>query len=553
METFDKRGRRRWSGKGPERLGGPRRRRRTARKRGGRRDAVGGGRSESVLSRRRRRATPALLLVAVLVIAAAAGGAWWWNTRTAALAVTAWPEDAIVTFEGIDYIGDCALEELEPGTYTVCVARKGFEPYETTIELARLRTTELEPRLHPLPQPLAVSSNPAGADYRIEASDGTVLVGQTPYEGELPAGPTVVTLSMAGYNEYRRELMLETTETVSLWLDPEGQIVHCLDVWESGPAPKGAAFTPDGSQVWVSFLAGPPSVQVFETATGDLLDEFTLDEHGAVEVVFSPDGSRAYVSQMETARVYEIDAATREVLRTFDTESAWTKMMELFDGMLYASNWSGDDVSEIDLATGETVRRLPTVDTPRGMHVTADGAYLYVAGFGGGDIDKVSLADGSRTTVYSEGVAVRHFACDEEAGLLYASDMGTDEILVVDLTTDEVRTLCETDEKPNTIDISPDGRVLFVSCRGENNAASYYLPGPEWGSILLIDTASGEPLDAIVGGNQPTALDVSDDGTQLVFSDFLDDRLRLYEIPSYETLADGDGGLYEAHFDMIRK
>jgi sugar lactone lactonase YvrE len=95
--------------------------------------------------------------------------------------------------------------------------------------------------------------------------------------------------------------------------------------------------------------------------------------------------------------------------------------------------------------------------------------------------------------------------------------------------------------------------MLFVSCRGENNPKSYYIPGPEWGSILVFDTSNGKPLDALIAGNQPTALDVSDDGTLLIFSDFLDNRLRVYEIPDYETFAKGKGGRFEAHKAEIKK
>ena len=83
--------------------------------------------------------------------------------------------------------------------------------------------------------------------------------------------------------------------------------------------------------------------------------------------------------------------------------------------------------------------------------------------------------------------------------------------------------------------------MLYVSNRGRNGS-NYYLPGPEWGSVIAIDTRTGRILDAIVGGNQPTGLDVSPDGHTLAYSDFLDDRMTLYAIPTYATLAAGHGG-----------
>jgi hypothetical protein len=39
----------------------------------------------------------------------------------------------------------------------------------------------------------------------------------------------------------------------------------------------------------------------------------------------------------------------------------------------------------------------------------------------------------------------------------------------------------------------------------------------------------------------------------LAFSDFLDDRVSVYTIPSYDVLAAGDGGRYDAHLAEIQK
>jgi sugar lactone lactonase YvrE len=103
---------------------------------------------------------------------------------------------------------------------------------------------------------------------------------------------------------------------------------------------------------------------------------------------------------------------------------------------------------------------------------------------------------------------------------------------------------------PNTIDLNPDGRVLYVCNRGRNGA-NYYPPGPEWGSVLAIDT--GKVLDAMVAGNQTTGLDVSADGRLPAFSDFLDNRIHLYAVPAYQRLAAGGGGRAAAHRAELAK
>lgn len=220
---------------------------------------------------------------------------------------------------------------------------------------------------------------------------------------------------------------------------------------------------------------------------------------------------------------------------------------------LYVSNWVSDGVSVIDLDTGEIVKRIPTVDKPRGLYVTEDGKKLYVAGFDEGEIQRINLSTGDKKLLTRTGGAMRHLVGDPRTHTLYASDMGEDAVFTVDMSTGEVRKLAEVDSHPNTVDLSPDGRVLFVSCRGRNNPESYYLPGPEWGSVMLVDTRTGKLLDAIVGGNQTTGLDVSDDGTRLAFSDFLDGRVRTYAVPPYDKLAAGQGGRVAEHHAELDK
>ncbi len=402
------------------------------------------------------------------------------------------------------------------------------------------------------PHGLKLDTSPTGATVRLRLLDGTLAwEGPTPVSIEAPGGPVVLEVTHDACNPLTTRLTLDRERDLKLYLDPAGLLHRSIGRFTTGSNPKQVAFTPDNREIWTSLLGGS-GVQVFDAVTLEKLADIDLGDHGSVEVIFTRDGATAFASQMESASVFEIDATTRTVRRQLKTEGVWTKIIALSpdERTLYAANWSSDDVSEIDLLTGTVRRRLPTVRTPRGLYVTADGSSLYVAGFENGDIAHIDLTTGESTTLISTGGAMRHLVSDGH--LLYADDMALDKVYVVDLSTDEVRELANTDEKPNTIDLSPDGRVLYVSNRGENGA-SYYQPGPEWGSVLVIDTATGKVLDAIIGGNQCTGLDVSPDGRTLAFSDFLDNRVRLYAIPDYETLAAGGGGRAVAHLADIPK
>lgn len=414
--------------------------------------------------------------------------------------------------------------------------------------------TPAEPRSEPAPTPaprrrVRIATRPQGADVTIAPQDGgPPLTGTTPMTVRVPEGPATVDVVRRGHQPLTRRVTVTSPRRYRWWLDPRGQLHHKVATFATGSAPKQVAFTPDRRELWVTLLGGP-GVEVYRPRTGKRLATVDLGDHGAVEVIFTADGSTAYVSQMESASVFEIDTATHEVRRQMSTGGSWTKVMALSpdERRLYASNWSSNDVSEIDLDTGEVLQRIPTVATPRGLYVTPNGRALYVAGFDGGALQRINLRTGAARTLETTGGAMRHLAGDGDRGLLYADDMGVDAVYVHELGSGDVRRFADTDAKPNTIDLGADGRVLYVSNRGANNPTSYYLPGPEWGSVLAFDTRTGEALDAIVGGNQTTGLDVSEDGRLLAFSDFLDDRVQVFEIPPYDALVEGDGGRYGRH------
>lgn len=334
---------------------------------------------------------------------------------------------------------------------------------------------------------------------------------------------------------------------------PPGSLHQKLREFQTGYQPKQVAFSPDGEELWVTPLGSAAGVEVFEVATGTRTQQVKLGRYGAVEVIFTRDGGTAYVSQMESGSVFAIDTASYSVTRQYKTGGTWTKVMALSpdEQTLYASNWTSNDVSAITLATGE-VRRYPTVRTPRGLFVAPDGRSLYVAGYEDGDVVRLDLASGRSTTLIRTGGAMRHLVGDLSRGRLYANDMGRNQAYVVDLQAGDVQPLAETDSHPNTSDLTPDGRVLYVANRGRNGA-SYLQKGPEWGSVVVIDALTGEHLDAIVGGNQTTALDVSPDGKLLAFSDFLDSRVSIYAVPDYAVLSAGAGGRFGAHRAELQK
>ncbi len=452
----------------------------------------------------------------------------------ARVSVAPWPEDALVRIDGVE-----RADTLRPeGEARVTVERPGFAPHTTTLALREGEHARLEVRMEGLPMPVRVDSVPEGAEVRL----GGEAVGVTPWEGERPAGPLRVEVAKPGWRTERVEGFVDHPLHVESYLDPEGQLLDRVRLVDTCSHPKAVLLHPERDEVWVACLDGPPSVVAHDLHTGEQLASLDLGENGAVELEWGADGTRLYASQMETHRVYEIDHVAHEVLRSMNSVSLWSKVIERSaDGEhLYVSNWLGDDVSELSLADGVRSRVFPTVTIPRGLYATADGRWLYVAGFATGELARIDLLTGRSHTLWTAGFAARHLVADEERGRLYLSDMGRDVLFVHDLATGTTEELAQLIRNPNTIDLSDDGRVVFASCRGRSGSGGYLTVG-ERGAVFAVDAQSGELLDSIAAGHQPTGLDVR--GDWLVFSDFRDDRLQIYRIPPYEELREGGLGL----------
>ena len=125
--------------------------------------------------------------------------------------------------------------------------------------------------------------------------------------------------------------------------------------------------------------------------------------------------------------------------------------------------------------------------------------------------------------------AKRHIVSDGK--YLYVSDMLNAVVEVYSLKEDDrlVKTV-KVFSHPNTMQLSPDGKRLYVSCRGPNNPEKGYLyKGLVMGRLDVIDTETLTVIESIEAGNQPTGLDVSPDGKTIVLSDFLDNRIRVFK------------------------
>jgi YVTN family beta-propeller protein len=129
-----------------------------------------------------------------------------------------------------------------------------------------------------------------------------------------------------------------------------------------GNRPEGIAVTPDGRQLWVTEVGGD-AVHVFDAATLQRLAKLETGNQ-PIRVAISPDGRVAVTSNFGAGTLSLFDTATLQPLRTIrvsgQPESGQVTILFGPDGRrLYVAETAVDRIAEVDLATGEILRRLP--------------------------------------------------------------------------------------------------------------------------------------------------------------------------------------------------
>jgi YVTN family beta-propeller protein len=143
---------------------------------------------------------------------------------------------------------------------------------------------------------------------------------------------------------------------------------------------------------------------------------------------------------------------------------------------LFAANWGGRSVSEVDTATGRVVATHAAGHCPRGLAVGRDGT-LYVANFHGDSLDVFAgPSRAERRRVENVCHVPRHLALSPDGARLYVSCLGDDALLVMDARTLAVERRVLVGDAPKAVDVSPDGRTIATADYGGS-------------TVTLVDTA----------------------------------------------------------------
>ena len=128
---------------------------------------------------------------------------------------------------------------------------------------------------------------------------------------------------------------------------------------------------------------------------------------------------------------------------------------------ILVSNWCSYEVTVISVESGKTVKSIKIGRYPRGIAITDDSHYAYVAEMGGSNVHRIDLSDFSKTLI-PVGANPRAIVLSPDGTKMYITMNVSGKVQAWDLTNIKSIKRVKTGEAARSLDISSDGSALFV-------------------------------------------------------------------------------------------
>lgn len=269
------------------------------------------------------------------------------------------------------------------------------------------------------------------------------------------------------------------------------------------------AFTPLHAQTVAYATNFDDTVSVIDVATNTVVTTI-LAGNTPFGVTFTPDGSRAYVTNLFDSTISIIDTASSTVVATValpaNSEPAFPAITP--DGKtLYVPTFLGNSVLVFDTATNSQIAAIAGGSSPYAAVATPDGAHVYVLG-----IETVSVIDTASNTIVQSiavdsspgiGVLFPVIAITPDGGSVYVGSQASASNVQVIATASNTVVATIPLAQVGGVAVAPDGSKVYASEIFPND-------------VRVIDTASNtlEPISIPVGA-APNGVGVTPDGASV--------------------------------------
>ena len=260
------------------------------------------------------------------------------------------------------------------------------------------------------PAPTAVVASPDGQRVYIRHDPGTVSVIDTTDNsvvasievGAASAGDVAIAPINQRWTPIRsiggsRLYVTNNVDSTLSIIDTElNAVIQTIAAGQLGTA-HSVAVSPAGTELYVTDFDQPGSTFVVDANPVNVNETPIETGAGSDKVAFSPDASRAWVSNSNSNSVVVIDTGTRMIEATVAVGTNPSGLSVTPDGStVYVANVNSHTVSAINTADlSVTTIEINASTGPSSIAITADGAFAYV----GGVPDSVPIIDTTTNTI----------------------------------------------------------------------------------------------------------------------------------------------------------
>ncbi|CAB4630944.1 unannotated protein [freshwater metagenome] len=159
--------------------------------------------------------------------------------------------------------------------------------------------------------------------------------------------------------------------------------------------------------------------------------------------------SRIDLSTMKIDAVYPVGSVPKVVQVTPDNK------------YILVSNWCSYTVTIISVESGKRVKEVKIGRYPRGIEISEDSQFAYVAEMGGSNIHRIDLNDFSKTLI-PIGVNPRALELSPDGKFLYATLNSSGKVIAWNLLKNKAFKSVKTGDAARSLALSSDGTALFV-------------------------------------------------------------------------------------------
>ncbi|WP_395316920.1 plastocyanin/azurin family copper-binding protein [Variovorax sp. UC74_104] len=274
--------------------------------------------------------------------------------------------------------------------------------------------------------------------------------------------------------------------TVSVIDTASERVVATLPV---AAGPDGIVLTPDGRSVFVSG-SGAAAVSEIDTA-GDRVTRAIDVGKGPQGLAMTADGKWLLVAVNGDDRVAFVDTSAHGVSATVPVPKPHTIAIRPDGRQAYVASQEPGHFAlvVIDMATRAVVTQIPLDKPPRDLEFSHDGKALYLTLAGLAAVQVLDPANNQWGAPVPTGVSphiAQHFA-GMASGVVVVQGPG--EVMLFDPAARTAVRSIPVGKQPHWLDLSADGRKLWVSNEGSND-------------VSVVDLAGG-PMHTVQVGNAP--------------------------------------------------